>query len=79
MTYPSQFQLVHDECDDTQLVIRDSGDHAKQLTVTNDAERVVKYLRGGGLLPDGRRLFYYDSDGQRDEILVKDGEFAGFA
>jgi len=27
----------------------------------------------------GRRLEYYDSDGHRDQLLVKDGQFAGFA
>jgi hypothetical protein len=28
---------------------------------------------------NGRRLEYIDSDGRRDQLLVKDGKFAGFA
>lgn len=60
------------------LVIRDVGPWDSHLSVTNDAEQVVKRLVGRGLLPEGRRLFYFDSDGQEDEILIKDGEFAGF-
>lgn len=62
------------------LVIRDCGDDMVEpvLSVTNDAERVVRQLVAGGLLPPGRRLAYYDSLGDLSELLVKDGEFAGF-
>lgn len=28
---------------------------------------------------EGRRLEYIDSEGDREQILVKDGNFAGFA
>jgi hypothetical protein len=49
------------------------------MSVTNDAEAVVESLTREGLLPTNRRLFYYDSDGQLDEIIHKDGEFVGFA
>ena len=58
------------------LVLRDLGPWERHLTVTNDAEGVVARVRE--LLGD-RRLFYIDSDGQLDELLVKDGQFAGFA
>jgi hypothetical protein len=61
------------------LYIRDLGPWDKYPTVTNDAENVVRRLQGMGLLPKGRRLYYYDSEGILDEILVKDGTFAGFA
>jgi hypothetical protein len=44
--------------------------------VTNDAEWVVAQLAGYLL---GRRLFYYDSLGSLDELVVKEGRFAGFA
>lgn len=57
------------------LVIRDIGDHTQCLTVTNDVEWVIDHL------PEslcGRRLEYYDSNGDRDEILVVNGKFAGF-
>ena len=58
------------------LVIQDVGDWTECLTVTNDAEWVVEHL------PEslaGRRLEYIDSEGNRDQLLVRDGRFAGFA
>ena len=58
------------------LVIKDIGPWDVYPTVTNQAETVVKQLAPG---LDGRRLEYIDSEGQQDELLVKDGEFAGFA
>jgi len=59
------------------LVIRDVG-HMDTRSVTNDAERVVREIFEAGLLPDGRRLFYYDSCDILDEIVVRDGRFGGF-
>lgn len=59
------------------LCIRDVGPWDEHLSVTNDAEEVVRELAPA--LKDGRRLEYYDSDGHRDQILIKDGKFAGFA
>lgn len=61
------------------LVIRDIGPWDKHMTITNGAEDVVEQLVAEGKLPEGRRLLYYDSEGELDEILVKDGKFAGFA
>lgn len=61
------------------LVIRDIGPWDKYMTVTNAAETVVGELVDRGALPPGRRLFYYDSEGQQDELVVKDGRFAGYA
>lgn len=57
------------------IVIEDLGPWDKHLTITNDAEQVVKDLAIG---LNGRKLYYYDSDGMMDELLVKDGKFAGF-
>lgn len=62
-----------------RLVIRDLGPWDIHPTVTNDAENVVAELAEEGMLWDGRRLFYYDSEGRLDELLVRDGRFAGFA
>ena len=59
-----------------RLVLLDIGPHSSFLTITNDAENVVADLAP---MLKGRRLFYYDSEGQLDELLVKDGRFAGFA
>lgn len=60
------------------LMIKDLGPWDKHPTITNDVEAVVDDLVRQGLLPEGRRLFYYDSEGNRDEILVVGGKFAGF-
>ncbi len=46
------------------LVIRDEGFPWEMCpTVTNDAEGVIAQLRKFGFLPEGRRLMYYDSEG----------------
>jgi len=59
------------------LVIRDTG-HLVTVSLTNDAENVVADLVANELLAPGRRLFYYDSEGQLDEIVVENGKFKGF-
>jgi hypothetical protein len=63
---------------DTQevLCIQDIGSAMGCMSVTNDAEAVVEKLASR---LRGRRLEYYDSEGCRDQLLVKDGKFAGFA
>ena len=57
------------------VLIRDIGPHDKYMTVTNAAETVVAELNS---LLNGRRLEYIDSEGNRNEILVRDDKFAGF-
>ena len=61
------------------LVLRDMGPHDEYKTITNAAEEVIIELKENGLLSEGRRVFYYDSAGQRDELLHKNGEFYNFA
>lgn len=70
----ANYQFIEDG--ETQLVIADIGPRDVHPTVTNDAEHVVEELA-----PQlkGRCLFYYDSDNRCDEIVIKDGKFAGFA
>ena len=60
------------------LVIRDIGPWHMHRTVTNDAEAVVSELVAEGRLPPGRRLHYYDSEGEIGRIVVVDGKFEGF-
>ena len=76
----AQYVIVEDSFSGSEpLVIRDVGPWDKHLTVTNDAENVVAELvRSNRLLP-GQQLLCYDSDNQLDELVVKDGKFAGFA
>ncbi len=76
----ANFAIVTDDfLREDPLVIKDVGPWDKYPSVTNDAENVVFELVRRGLLPEGRLLFYYDSDGRLDEILVKNGQFVGFA
>jgi len=73
----SNYTIVED-VQGNPLVIRDIGPWNQYVAVTNNAEDVVEELVKHGKLPDGRRLFYYDTEGQLDELLVKDGRFDGF-
>lgn len=50
------------------LTIRDLGPWDQHFTITNDAEDVVAKLLLSYDLKPGRRLFYYDSEGDLDEI-----------
>lgn len=63
---------------ETSLIIQDIGPWSVFPTITNDAESVVARLAASGDL-ESRLLYYYDSDGQMDEILHEDGKFIGFA
>ncbi len=80
MTARARWAIVEDDLlQEDPLVIQDCGDHSRVPTITNDAEAVVRDLIATRQLPAGRRLFYVDSEGQRDEILIEDGQFVGFA
>lgn len=70
----ANFEMVRSDA--ASIVIRDVGPWDRHPTVTNDAEHVVSELRA---TLNGRRLLYFDSGGRLDEILVRDGRFAGFA
>ena len=67
--------IIESETDDC-LLIRDIGPWDRHPSVTNAVEEVVEELAPR---LRGRRLEYIDSDGQRDQLLVKNGKFAGFA
>lgn len=63
--------------DESKIVLHDMC-NGQQLSVTNGAEYVIENLDHLGLLAN-RRVFYYDTEGQLDELLVRNGRFAGFA
>ena len=73
MSRNANFEIVSQA--DDRLVLCDLGPWSSHLTITNDAEHVVEAM---GPTLRGRRLFYYDSEGELTELLVKDGKFAGF-
>ena len=60
---------------DQRIVLQDIGPWDRYMTITNAAESVLASLGNTG----NRRVFYYDSDGELTELLVKNGHFAGFA
>jgi hypothetical protein len=74
----NQANYTVEHIDAKRIVIRDLGPWDMYQTVTNAAESVVDELSTSDRLV-GRRLFYYDSEGDLGELLIKDGKFAGFA
>jgi len=74
MGLPAKYEVV--SVTSESVVIKDLGPWTIHLTITNDAEGIVEemvpYLHG-------RRLYYIDTDGEMDELLIKDGKFVGFA
>lgn len=62
--------------DSESLHIQDVGPWTKYKTVSNAAEEVVEELIGR---LHGRRLFYYDSAGDFNELCIRNGKFFGFA
>lgn len=61
--------------DEDKIVIRDIGPWDKFMTVTNAAESVIKELAP---ILDGRQVYYFDSEGVMDELVVVNGKFSGF-
>lgn len=73
----ANFEIVSTE--PFSVTIRDLGPWDKHLSVTNDAEGVIKRLMAAGQLKLGQRLFYYDSDGDFAELGFNSlSQFTGF-
>jgi hypothetical protein len=70
---------VIEQCNPEHVVLRDLGPGDKYMSVTNAAEEVVAELITSGQLKTDQRLFYFDSENELDELVVKDGKFAGFS
>lgn len=60
------------------VTLRDLGPWDKYLTITNAAEEVVEDLSRKGVIKEGQRLLYYDSENELTELLHKEGKFVGF-
>lgn len=65
MGRPANYSVVQDTPE--KLVLQDLGPWNRHLTITNDAENVTNELRQR---LHGRKLFYYDSEGELTEIVV---------
>lgn len=65
---------THDETAD-YITLVDLGPHDHYKTITNAAEWVVEQM-----VPrlKGRKLYYIDTDGNTDQLLIHAGKFAGF-
>lgn len=67
-------EFTVETADDSMILIRDVG---RGKSVTNDAENVVAQMVT--TYGTGRRLFYRDTTGRVDELLIDErGRFAGF-
>ena len=75
----SRANYVMEQCNPEHVVIRDLGPGDKYMSVTNAAEEVVAELIASGQLKTDQRLFYFDSDNELDELVVKAGKFSGFS
>ena len=74
----ANFDVVEQNDRKGYVVIKDLGPWDQFMTVTNAAEWVVEKLFVDGILKQGERLFYWDSEGTLDEIIIVDNQFAGF-
>lgn len=77
MKLPS-YEIVRCETDDKTLVLTDVGPWDVFPTITNGAEVLLAHLMATGIV-QGRRILYYDSEGELTELLHRDGRFVGFA
>jgi len=69
----ANYEIVEDSQD--CLLIQDIGPWDRYPTITNSVEEVVRQLKN---ILGNRKLEYFDSEGERSEILVKNGVFVGF-
>ena len=69
----ANYRIVREDSD--ELIIEDVGPWNEHPTITNDAEWVVEQVAP---LLRGRLLFYFDSAGDLDRLVVRAGRFAGF-
>jgi hypothetical protein len=70
---PSNYMIL--ERTNERIVIRDIGPWNQYMSVTNNAENVVRELAPSST----QRIFYYDSEGELDELVHEDGVFQRFA
>lgn len=76
MTEDMQSGFCKYEVTDTRILLLDLD---QGRSVTNDAANVIEHLQStlpGAIGP--RRVFYRDTSGRFDELVVKHGVFAGF-
>jgi len=71
-----RFKIIKETND--YMLIKDLYDEfSPTMTVTNDAENVVKHLYDNKMIGI-KRLFYIDTNGEIDELVHHNGDFRGF-
>lgn len=63
---------------DGVLCLEDQNDIFQTMTITNDAEAVVRALLAEGSLKPGQKLIYRDTEGDWDELRHDGEKFIGF-
>lgn len=76
MTRQVNFEIIEANADG-EVTLRDLGPWDQFLTITNDADAVVQ--RVVAEFPNVKRIFYFDSRGDKCELLFANGRFKGFA
>lgn len=67
-----------EEIKENYVLIKDNSNMTETMSVTNDAENVIGFLYGRGILAN-RRLFYIDTEGRVDELKHNGNHFQSFA
>jgi hypothetical protein len=66
--------VTHNETDD-YIVLEDIGPWDRYPTITNAPEATCEAMLAR---LSGRKLYYIDTDGNIDQLLIHDNRFAGF-
>lgn len=70
----SNYRII--SANEREVVLEDVGPWDQHPSVTNDIEQVVRDLWIKGYLnKDSVKLFYYDTDGEKTQVIHKDGFF----
>lgn len=77
MNNHAQFHIIYNS--QNRVLIEDLGPWDQCPTITNDVDFVLGDLFRTGRLQPWQTLLYVDSEGQTDQILHRNGKFAGFA
>lgn len=64
--------------DAAQITLQDIGPWDVYPTITQNPEAVIEWLFYMGELPSGREVYYWDTEGRRDQITHDGRSFTGF-
>lgn len=76
MSYRCHYSVVYKSSNLDILVLRDEN---RGVSITNDADNLVLDLYKNKMMESFTQLYYYDSEGQLDQILHQNGRFQGFS